>query len=474
MMNRFFYLFAVILVIVFSCRKNNTNTDTSAKLNFSTDSIAFDTVFSRFDSNNAPLSSTRILKIYNPYNSSIYTDIRLLGGQASVYRINIDGIATDHISQYKIAPKDSFYLFVQVTPKITDISNPLFVEDSILFSTNGNDQKIHLVAWGQDAHYLRDSVLDYNAVWSDKSKPYVIWNSILVSPGKKLTINKGVKVCSHVGSHIYVQGTLEMLGSASEPVVLQGDRIERNLDDVPNQWWGVRFLPGAKDNLINYSVIKNAVVGVEIDSITVNTPTPNLAMSNTVIRTMSSSCISAYSAKATFTNCAFFDAGQLPVFLQYGGDYNFTYCTIANPHCINFQSNYQSFYAGNADYNSTDATGTIIKIIPSTLKCVLVNSVIYGQSSNDEEFAIYDGGRPANITLGINNCAIKTKTTSLNANGNLLNLEPKFKDMCKFNYQLDSLSPLMNKGFNLSGIVDIDILGKTRDTTPCIGAYERN
>ncbi len=472
-MGKYFFVFFISLLVIFSCRKHDIYKDTSASLNFSTDSIQFDTVFSRFDTSNAPLSTTKTLKIYNPYNSIVYTDIRLMGGSASVYRINIDGIPTDKITHYKIAPKDSFYLFVQVTPRITDISNPLFVEDSIMFTTNGNEQKIHLVAWGQDAYYLADSVLDYDAVWNDKTKPYVIWRSVLVAPGKKLTIGKGVKVCSHVGSYIYVQGTLDMQGTPQEPVVLQGDRLEKNLDDVPNQWWGVRLLPGSKDNIIKYSVIKNGVVGVEIDSASVNT-NYNLQMSNTIIRTMSSSCVSAYGSKALFTNCAFFDAGQLSVFAQYGGNYSFTFCTIANPHCDNFASNYPCFYMGNADYTNTDAAGNVILRIPSILTFSLVNTIIYGQSSNEEEFAVYDGGRPANVaTPVIDHCFVRTKLFTGGTNGNIVNVEPKFKDMCKFNYLPDTLSPLIDKANNATGIL-IDLLGKPRDASPCIGAYETN
>ena len=473
-MPKFILFFLIVMLIVFSCRKRNIYEDPSATLNFSTDTIAFDTVFSRFDTNNAPLSTTRLLKIVNPYNSIVYTDIRLMGGAASVFRINIDGIAADHINQYKIGPKDSFYLFVQVTPRITNIGNPLFVEDSISFVTNGNEQKIHLVAWGQDAHYLMDSVLDYDAVWSDKTKPYVIWNSILVAPGKKLTIERGVKVCSHIGSRIYVQGTLELQGTTMEPVILQGDRLERNLDDVPNQWWGVRFLPGSKNNIINDAVIKNGVIGVEIDSVNVNA-NHNLRMNNSIVRTMSSSCIAAYSARASFVNCGFFDAGQLCVFAQYGGDYSFTYCTIANPHCTNFQSNYQAFYLGNSDYNVTDAAGNIVQTIPSFLKYSIVNSIIYGQSSNEEEFAIYNGGRQANVTPEIiDHCLIRTKIQGINnINGNITNQDPKFKDMCKYNYKLDTLSPAIKKGIAVPG-VSFDILGNPRNNPPCIGAYERN
>jgi len=64
-------VFLLISVIILSCRKKEVYTDPSARLDFSTDSIAFDTVFSRFDTNNAPLSTTKILKIYNPYKSCL-------------------------------------------------------------------------------------------------------------------------------------------------------------------------------------------------------------------------------------------------------------------------------------------------------------------------------------------------------------------------------------------------------------------
>ena len=174
-----------LLVILWGCRKDHILNDTGIKLKLSADTVKFDTVFSRFDTLHAPLSTTRTVKIYNPYNSAVVTSLRLAGGTASVYRINIDGTPSSSIDNYKLAGGDSMYVFIQVTPRITTQANPLFVEDSILITTNGTTQKIHLVAWGQDAHYLMDSVLDYDAVWNDKTKPYVIWNSVLVAPGKK-------------------------------------------------------------------------------------------------------------------------------------------------------------------------------------------------------------------------------------------------------------------------------------------------
>jgi hypothetical protein len=473
-MTRWLISILLIALVLGSCRKHSLYTGTSAALVFSNDTIQFDTVFSRFDTNNAPLSTTRILKIHNPYKDAVETDIELAGGTASVFRINVDGIPSSKVPKYKLGPGDSLYLFVQVTPAIANAGNPLFVEDSILFTTNGSTQKVHLVAWGQDAHYLMDSVMDYDAVWNDKTKPYVIWNSILVPKDKTLRIDRGVKVCNHVGSHIYIQGTLELTGTQQEPVVLQGDRLERNLDDVPNQWWGIRLLPGSKNNIFNNAIIKNGVAGVEVDSLPVNT-NPNLVMNSCFMRTMSSGCVILYSAKAEFTNCVFADAGQLPVFGQYGGDYGFTYCTIANPHCISFQSNYPAFYMGYADYPVLDAQGNLLTKKPSRLKLRLFNNIIYGESTNDEEFIVTDaGGTGVLDTVKINNCLIRTKNTILNVNGNILNANPKFKDQCKFNYQLDSLSPAAHKGVRINS-VGFDILNKPRDfNNPSIGAYERN
>lgn len=468
------YFFLLLVLVLGSCRKDHILKDTGISLKLSADTVKFDTVFSRFDTLHAPLSTTRTVKVYNPYKNAVETSVRLAGGAASVYRINIDGTPASSIDNYKLAGGDSMYIFIQVTPRITTQANPLFVEDSILITTNGHQQKIHLVAWGQDAHYFFQDTIKTDAVWNDKTKPYVIWDYLLVAPGVKLTIEEGVKICNHVGSDFNVMGTLEVNGTEKNPVVFQGDRLERNLDDVPNQWLGIHFWPGAKDNVIRNAIIKNGVTGVRVDYLPANS-NPNLIMNNTLIRTMSSSCLSSYSARVQCVNCVFIEAGQLCVYGQYGGDYEFIYCTIGNPHCINFQSNYPACYLGNADYEITDANGNVISKTPSFMKYKLVNSIIYGESTNEEELGIYDGGRPANVTLQvIDHCQIKTKIQGLGINGNIINTDPKFKDRCKYNYELDTLAPAVNKALPLTGVVDFDIKGTPRDNTPCIGAYERN
>ena len=51
------------------------------------------------------------------------------------------------------------YIFVEATLDPNIDPDILRIQDSITFSVNGNLQDIDLVAWGQDVHLLRDSVV---------------------------------------------------------------------------------------------------------------------------------------------------------------------------------------------------------------------------------------------------------------------------------------------------------------------------
>ena len=57
-------------------------------------------------------------------------------------------------SQVEILGGDSLFVFVEVLPGQGG-EHPFIVEDRILFNTNGNEQEVLLVAWGQDAHIFR-------------------------------------------------------------------------------------------------------------------------------------------------------------------------------------------------------------------------------------------------------------------------------------------------------------------------------
>ena len=187
-MLRHSFIFLLILIGLSACRKEIiVSDDPNHKLAFSEDTVFFDTVFTTVG------STTHRFKIYNPEKNAVrISKIRFGSGASSPFRMNVDGIPGKEITELEIAGEDSAFLFTEVTIDPTPGNMPFVVEDSILFETNGNLQKVHLVAWGQNARFLRDSILECNTTWDDEL-PYVIYNSVLVNSGCRLTIKKGTR-----------------------------------------------------------------------------------------------------------------------------------------------------------------------------------------------------------------------------------------------------------------------------------------
>jgi len=92
------------LLLAFSltqCRRESFLEDTSARLEFSQDTIFFDTVFSTIG------SVTQYLRVRNNYDKTIRIDeIALEGGTATQYRINIDGLDGPVQRDIEILPND--------------------------------------------------------------------------------------------------------------------------------------------------------------------------------------------------------------------------------------------------------------------------------------------------------------------------------------------------------------------------------
>jgi hypothetical protein len=98
------------------------------------------------------------------------------------------------------------------------------------------------------------------------------------------------------------------------------------------------------------------------------------------------------------------------------------------------------------------------------------NNIIYGNL--DDEFFINNDANGIPISNPIlENCLIKTKNASLNTNGNVLNIDPKFINVSKADFDLQANSPCRNAGTNV-GII-LDLKNRNRNTaSPSIGAYE--
>lgn len=447
-----------------SCRKETFEDDPGAQLTFSTDTILFDTVFTKLGGGPEPRSVNRRFTVRNPHNRTIKTSIHLGMGQASAFRINVDGLPVTSLNDYEIRADDSIYVFVEVTVDPNNQNNPIFLLDSVVFRTNGNTQDVKLVAWGQDAYYLSDSVLTGNIIWADQQKPYVIYNSILIDANAKLTILEGVKVYSSVNSRIFVNGTLEITGSKDNPVILQGARLEQAYRNIPSQWFGIRFLPASRLNKIDHAVVKNGVVGIEVDSLQ-NGGGFKLELSHTKILNMSAGGLIGYTAWIKATNVLSANCGQYTFLGELGGNYELKHCTFAN-YNTTFLRSKPAFGLSDADYVDVNGSRS-----PNNLQFLIQNTIVWG--SLKEELVFFDGGQ-GTVTATIQNTLMRTETGGLSGNNNLINIDPKFIDYRELNFELDTLSPVKDVGLtSLTPPVLDDLRGELRDALPDIGAFER-
>ena len=196
-------LLLLLSVVLFmsACRKNSFVTSANAIVEFSADTLLFDTVFVSTG------SITQSVRIINANNQKLHlSSIRLMGGTQSFFHINIDGSPGPETNNIDLDAGDSLYIFVavQIDPQTTGL--PFVVQDSIEVGFNGNREYIQLEAWGQNAHFLRNQVLTGNTAW-DNSLPYVILGGLQVDTNATLTIPAGCKVYFHADAPLLVDGT---------------------------------------------------------------------------------------------------------------------------------------------------------------------------------------------------------------------------------------------------------------------------
>lgn len=463
-------LFFVLVIAAFSaCRKDLDILKEAGTLSFSKDTVYFDTVFTRLVGSPYPRSVNKQFKIRNPYNKTVNINAQLMKGGSSEYRMNIDGETGTIIKDIEILPKDSAWVFVECTLEPNNLTNPALVRERIEFETNGNKQYVELAAYGWDAYYFKDTVLDKaNENWILKDKPYVIVNICIVDENKTLTIGPGIHVYSTTNSYfidtfgkknsvnsLNVLGTLKINGTKAEPVIFEGDRLDNNFANVAGQWQGIGFFVTSKDNEITHAIIKNATVGIRIDSLSNNT-NPKLKISKTIIKTMSGIGIWGRTGDVEVENTVVSNCGIATFYGQYGGKYLFTHCTFSN---ASASSRDPHFVVSN---QQRDDNKVVIKTY--ALGVGFTNNIIWG--NNESEFGTdLSASLPANA---FTNCLIKQKTPF--GTTNIFNRNPLFENAGASICKIKTGSPAINAG--ASTPITSDIEDKTRTGIADIGAYE--
>lgn len=467
-------LLFILFVWFTSCYNETISTDTSIKLRFSTDTVLFDTVFTTIG------SATRYFKVYNSSRSDVkIASIRLAGGDASPYRMNVDGEATNYAHEVMLRGKDSLFIFVEVTVNPTSSNSPLFIPDSIVFETNGNVQNVQLAAWGQDVHLLNKAIISESTTFS-ADKPYLIIDSLLVLPGVELSIDPGVQLHFHNNSLLKVDGSLRVNGLPDKPVVFEGDRLEPFYRDKAGQWGGIWIRVGSHSNHIEWAEIKNAILGVVVDTFKFRN-IPSLTIHNTKVMNMSYTALYARGAIIEAGSCLFANAGEITVALTWGGQYRFYHCTI-----VNYWGQYTS-RSGPAlllnnyyTFSPTEGGPTYIETRDMD-EAYFGNCIVYG--SRSEEFVVDNKYRgqvvDANMNYFFENSILRVgssfNTSDVAHFSRVLVENPKFKEPFSANFELDKLSPAKDFGLiSIANLFPIDLrnVNRLKDFGPDLGAYE--
>ena len=476
------FIITLFLLAGYSCKKSNQiNPDSSLKLEFSADTVLFDTVFTSLG------SATHELRIYNTHSDDLkISSIRLVGGDSSPFRFNLDGESAIEFYDKTIPANDSLFSFLRVTINPNDLNTPFVVEDELEFITNDNTQTIKLLAWGQNANYIvADKVVTLGGVkypyhivadslqttvWT-KERPYVIYGYALINSYGTLRIEAGTQVYCHQGGGIFSwsDGQLIIDGTAEEPVVVQGDRLEAYYDNTPGQWEQILMMDGraGADHRISHAIIRNGTIGLNCQS-SLKVTECALRIDNTIIENQSGyglfSILYPVEAKNfVIANCGFTN------FWAFGGDYRFVHGTIANYWNANEHNNNE-----NAVLVANYALDGNNEPFYYPFRMEMDNCVIYGKQK-DEFKGVF--GPDADSIYTFDHCLIKSEKYNGDMAGFhhcLFNLDPFFADPMKPDCHIDSIaSPVIGMGNPLFGNeVPYDLDGNSRVGAPDLGAYQ--
>jgi hypothetical protein len=460
------FLFTVgYVLLISSCKKDAFISSSEASLHLSADSLKYDTVFTTIG------SVTRSFKIFNDNNQKLrLTTVKLMGGAASAYRLNINGVAANEVDNIELDANDSIYVFVSVNINPSAANLPFIVADSILINYNGNNRYVQLQAYGQNANFLRNRLLTGNTVWNN-NLPYVILGSLRVDTTASLTIQPGCRIYSHADAPFIVDGTLTINGTITDNVVFAGDRTDNDYKDLPAGWPGIYFRGQSKNNVLRYAVVKNAYQAIVAEKPSPNA-NPKVILHQCIVDNAYDAGIYCFNSSLQADNSLISNCGK-NVLLSYGGDYNLTHCTVVA---------YSNFYINHKDpalavNNYVLQNGSVLT---ANLNAVFRNCIFWGDAgfvSNEVEVT-KQGANAFNVIFEKN--IYRTATDPVNSTliGNIANIDPSFdsvdvyKKIYDFRVTKNAAAPGINKGAATSFTLDLD--NKNRNVgVPDIGCYEK-
>lgn len=363
-----FLLASALLFIAPGCIEDGVTTSPFDQPRFSTDTISLGTVYTD------QLTVTSRMTVYNPHSKGLNIErIGLSGENASLFRINVDGLSGNDFSNIEIRAKDSIFVFVEALLPENGTDLPQTVNARIDFLTNGVTSQVVIDVKGQDVTRLRGLVIDTDTTLLS-NKPIQVFDSLVVAEGATLSIEAGSELHFHDKAVFQVYGTLICRGTAQQPILITGDRTGNVIPGVSfelmsRQWDSLNFYPPSKGNRLEFTEINNTSYGVAVYGDGSDLDSAKVVFENCKLRNSGECTLLALNASISAYGCEIAEAAISPVYLL-GGNHRFDHCTVAN--------NYLFTAISGACWNIVDPADTEEYADAAPTKALITNCITHG------------------------------------------------------------------------------------------------
>ena len=430
----FFTILAIMVVmsaLFSSCIEDGFTTASSDVLAFNKDTIAFDTVITLQG------TATKQMIVYNRSNKQInISSIKVAGlTDKGHFHLNVDGIRGDEFQNVEIRGNDSIFIFIEAYLDEMEKDEPTLLEDRLEFVTNGVSQSVLLSAWGQDVVRIMGDTISRNTRFT-AAKPYLIYDTMFVSPGVTLTLDAGTTLLFHDKGAMRCAGKMLANGTAEDPITFRGDRLDRvvgttSFDIMSGQWGGIIFTPPTMGNVLKHVIMKGSSIGMHCSAN--DTTRCALKLVNCVLTNSASTVLATATCYVQAIGTEFSDAAEEVGYFA-GGKVMMSQCTFAN----NYLFIVPSLPLVNV-YDVEYSNGTIGKIHACFDNCIL-----YGLCPEINEIKLDD------FNVYMRYCLFKNKGDN---DDHFINCvwegDPHFltvRDDYVFDYRLGNESDAIGKG----------------------------